>query len=119
MGLKLDSEGGDQVLLARINHSFLANPGEDRRTQEEIRKGLERFADLFDLERRRGGSADCFSIAQVATLISDSPALFVSKTKVAAMGGGHTEGLRKHRVSSNSQGSYDLELLILLTQPSK
>lgn len=105
MGLNLDSEGGDQVLLARINHSVLADPGEDRRTQEEIKKGLERFADLFDLERRRGGSADCLSIAQVDTLISDFPALFVSKTKVAAMGGGHTEDLRKPRVSSNSQGS--------------
>lgn len=66
MGLNLDSEGGDQVLLARINHSFLADPGEDRRKQEEIRKGLERFADLFDLERRRGGSADCPSLRLIA-----------------------------------------------------
>lgn len=57
MGLNLDSEGGDQVLLARINHNFLADPNGDRRTQKEIRKGrLERFADFqAGKEKRRVG----------------------------------------------------------------
>lgn len=67
-----------------------------------MRKGLKRFADLFNLERRRGGSADCFSIAQVYILMSDSPALFVNKTKVAAMGGG------SYRGSQEAQGELQL-----------
>lgn len=55
MGLNLDSEGEDQVLLARINHNFLADPNGDRRTQKEIRKGrLEKLSD-FRSGKEKGG----------------------------------------------------------------
>lgn len=98
MGLNLDSEGGDQVLLARINHNFLADPNGDRRTQKEIRKGrLEKIRRLSIWKGKKEGRLICFSTAQVYTLISDSPALFVNKTKEAAMGGGHTRVSRSPR----------------------